>query len=393
MSKNNYVSVLPAIYRDGGYYDDEVPRSSLVHSKKIEFVGILFDGADIERRLPHWMEGPSYSHLESFRQRCDRLNAEVKKVPPSVLVKIRHAQIRKNLIFCDGPAGPAPLYEMTRKCDRPSLPKDAFVPTTNAGGVKKIEGPCFFSGSAGSSNYGHWLVDDLSRLKASEFFDFSGGSLGTKCVMTSFSDGINKVRAEASALFGFDQSVFLKQDEIYECEELYYATPISIHPLLLNPFAVKYLVLAVSAMSKSTPFKRKLFVNRIAQNSRHLKNSSEVVDLLKLHGYEEIFPEKLDFLGQASLFKSASHVVGIMGAAMANTVFCEPDAKLLYLAPDGWAEPFYWNLAATGGQQYSVIYGRTDADNVLRKHEPYRNAFVIDIVSVKKWIAENDKSL
>jgi hypothetical protein len=50
-------------------------------------------------------------------------------------------------------------------------------------------------------------------------------------------------------------------------------------------------------------------------------------------------------------------VVGCMGAAMAGSLFCRSGARILYLAPDTFPDPFYLDLAAARGHAYAVCYG------------------------------------
>jgi len=59
-----------------------------------------------------------------------------------------------------------------------------------------------------------------------------------------------------------------------------------------------------------------------------------------------------------ALFAGAEIVVGIMGAAMCNTIACKPGTRLLYLAPEDWVEPFYWDMAAVLSHDYTAIAGR-----------------------------------
>jgi hypothetical protein len=54
----------------------------------------------------------------------------------------------------------------------------------------------------------------------------------------------------------------------------------------------------------------------------------------------------------------------VMGAAMANTLFCEAGTRVIHFAPDEWLEPFYWDLASVRRHEYIVCYGpslRTDS--------------------------------
>ena len=64
------------------------------------------------------------------------------------------------------------------------------------------------------------------------------------------------------------------------------------------------------------------------------------------------------FIGvPASLFAGAETVVGVMGASMANSIFSGTGTHVVHLAPEGWLEPFYWDLAASRGHRYTAYFG------------------------------------
>jgi len=78
---------------------------------------------------------------------------------------------------------------------------------------------------------------------------------------------------------------------------------------------------------------------------------------------------------------------GGMGAAMCNTVFCAQGSRLIYLAPLGWLEPFYWDLAASCGHRYAACYGRaTDPD--VEPHESNYEITPGQVASILRFIAE-----
>lgn len=379
-------SVAPCIYSNGGFYDTEYHLEHLLLSEYLEHVDIIaevFQGCDIFRRNPRSLVGPSRAHLDYVSRYFSMLNSEVRKLASSVIVHLDRGAIWHNMLFSDGPDGFIPVYEMFRYCDRPTITEDTVnhVNIISKNESLNLEGPCFFLGSAGSSNYGHWLIDDLPRLKGLKEID------GATCIMTSYGDAMNRVRSEGIKIATNEKTMFLNRNKVYKCNDLYFVTPVSVHPRLVNPDALLYLVDALSHSEKVVP-KRKLFVNRISANSRHLINSAAVVNLLEKHGYEEIFPEKFTFAQQVTLFRNAKSVVGLMGAAMTNTIFCRDDTKVLYLAPDGWAECFYWNLAAMRNHEYNVIYGERGATDINAKLHPHQSSFSIDLNDLDKWLTE-----
>jgi hypothetical protein len=94
--------------------------------------------------------------------------------------------------------------------------------------------------------------------------------------------------------------------------------------------------LGAKAFSEETPesFPRKFYVSRRSwihgdtsnmgtnyTTRRRCMNEDDVVEMLKRHGYEEIFCEKLSMKEKIHLFAGATHVVGCIGGGMANLLF------------------------------------------------------------------------
>ncbi len=44
---------------------------------------------------------------------------------------------------------------------------------------------------------------------------------------------------------------------------------------------------------------------------------------------------------------------------MTNTVFSPAGCRVGYLSPEGWTEPFYWDLANVMGHPYFALFGES----------------------------------
>lgn len=281
----------------------------------------------------------------------------------SVLVEINDATIKNSVIFCRRDEDITILYETYRFPDRVS----GDVYPNSIGNIKNCDfemggGPFMYLGSAGSFNYGHWLVDDLPRAKA--WLDLRR-KLGVTCtiLLPAHGDKIDEIRVQSlRSMIDRDIEVqFVDPNRPLRIRNLYYPTPVSFHPRIKNPLAINFLrsCAANCVPEREESQGRKLFVARRPPHSRAIINFHELWGFLEERGFEFIEAEKLDFLDQVAIFQNSSVVVGQMGAAMTNTLFCRPATNLVYLAPVGWKEPFYLDLAAVGGQQYQVLFGET----------------------------------
>ncbi|MDQ2102085.1 glycosyltransferase family 61 protein [Azospirillum isscasi] len=382
------------IYRDGGFYDGEVPLPSLLDlagacNGAVQVVAELFPPSPVTRPMPDLLAGSDEAFIRLIQDNYRHFNDFFSKIAASVLVRIRQAAIYDNVVFVVHNGTLIPVYEMLRTVDRPVKGREMAVRASRKGESRSIDpdGNAFlFIGSVGSSNYGHWLIDDLPTIKAMEFI---AEETPITALMSSLGDRIDAVRADGVALGrsqpGMVKPMFLPVEDLVFVDNLYYATPVSYHPILKHPQALAHLLAICNerfGASSLREDRRRLFVNRSTSHPRHITNNDAVKFILAEYGFEEIFPEGLSFSQQRQAFHEASHVVGIMGAAMTNTVFCPPDGHILHLAPNGWGEPFYWDLAAMRGQSYNAFFG-VPQGNIDQVHQC---SFEVNIDQLRAWL-------
>jgi capsular polysaccharide biosynthesis protein len=264
---------------------------------------------------------------------------------------------------------------------------DAALAAARNGTVMHSCSNVLFSGSIGSFNYGHWLVDDFCRLAAIPQLTTSLAPISV--VMSEMGSQIDTIRKEGVLAAGYGKTLgkvlLVKKTEAHFFPRLFYVTPATFHPSLKHPQSLKASAeICHRAFAPGTSHKnsKRLFINRAAADRRQLINAVEVKALLHSHGYQELFPETMTLREQWETFNCATHVVGIMGAAMTNILFSGPGTKALHLAPNGWAEPFYWNLAAMLQQPYSVIYG----EPIGESQHPHMSSFRVDLALLSDWL-------
>lgn len=284
----------------------------------------------------------------------------------SAVLRIDDATIEQSSIYCKNNNGLFLLYESFRFPDRATKTLSSVaMGEVSFAGFLRDDRSYLYLGSSGSFNYGHWLVDDLPRAKA--WLELRK-RLGISCVLIlpAYGPEINEVRVRSLHLL-IDPSLeiqFIPPDEPCRIANLHVVTPVSFHPRIKNPSAVHFVRsrAATCLPDLDEGLTRKLFVARRPPNSRSVINFDELWMFLAARGFELVEAEKIDFASQVALFRNAQIVVGQMGAAMTNTLFCRPATSLVYLAPIGWAEPFYLDLAALGGQQYNILSGTPASD-------------------------------
>ena len=251
--------------------------------------------------------------------------------------------------------------------------------------------------SVGSHNYGHWLTDDLPRLRAFFVLRHIYPYRTITIVTPSYNITIDEVRLRTIRLFlGWDTDwhvLFLNRERVYEFSLLYHATPCSYQPVAKSPAgirSVRHLLTrntriarrrALLERVKASPLAalngagRRIFIDRQQFRGRTIVNRPEIMGILEKRGFEIIDPENMSPTEQVVRFSYANFVVGIMGAAMTNTIFCPPGTRVVYLSPDpGWPDPFFWDLAAVCNHRYAAIYGQW----VRSDEPPHLRNFTLD---------------
>ena len=133
-------------------------------------------------------------------------------------------------------------------------------------------------------------------------------------------------------------------------------------------------------------FPEKIYLRRNS-GSRKVVNGSEIEKYFLSIGYAIVEPEKLSFTLQAKLFGNAKSIVGSSGAAMANLVFAEKDAKIfIFISKFKDTSYWYWqNIACATGKEIRYILGQSLQEGI-------HSDFSIDITDLplifeeeKRW--------
>lgn len=311
------------------------------------------------------------------------------EAPVSALVRMRDVTLIGGVLYAHAGGPTSIIYETCRHIDRDVVwmaPAEKIRAADRK--MFSLQGwRSFYLGSAGSFNYGHWLVDDLPRLKG--IFHMMTADPGPiRVVIESFGTEIDRVRIDSIRTLLAQQIHvdIVARHEAYHFSTLYYPTPISEHPVVKSPIALDFLARraleTVGLDQAAQGGGRRVFVDRSVAHGRSLINGDAVRSLMASHGFAIINPEGMSFAEQVRLFAGASIVVGQMGAAMTNTLFCRPTTTTLYLAPAGWIEPFYFDLAMTRGHEYQVLYGPVVNPEV----PPHQSDFSVSIQALAAWL-------
>ena len=388
---SRFVSCKTDFERDShACHDDADQRAAILRNRGraefIEDLGEVFPGYRVTRPAPRIVDPANDQFERDLADLYGSVGQDRAVGTSSRLVRLSDVYVCNSRIHHISGDDVLTVYETARPPDRPYTEQPDWTPQTLRAAATQIDDIAtpLYLGSPGYGNYGHWLTDDLARAKAAEAL---AGITGTpvQIVIPRAGGRLDDIKTETlAALYPANLvpgAVFIPSNVPVHVPVLYYVSPHSYHPVLKSPTACRHLrarAEAVAGPTRPSGPGTRLFVTRARRHGRGLTNYADIAACLARFGFQTIDPDQMAFTDQAAAFVRAKIVVGQMGAAMTNTMFCAPGTKLLYLAPRGWVEPFYWDLAAVCSHEYIVQYGPP----AKLTAEAHRDDFTIDAASL-----------
>lgn len=347
------------LYGDGGFYEGDAMRDGLLHQRAVgRYVATIYPGYAYERPMPRrvFAENPETpGALEAFYR---KQSAHFARGAPSMLFELENAILYDRALYVlDPPGRLLQVYETNRSIDKARKKDLDPALLQNVRRSRRTDADHVYFGSVGSVNYGHWLVDDLPRAKGAEAI---GSGRPALAVMEEYVPEIDRIRVASLAglggAAGAMEPLFVDPKVPYLFDRLFYVTPCTQTPVLKSPEAIAYVRERWTGGVKCGP--ARLFVGREAV-WRKLLNPETVTAFFEERGFTAVCIEAgtLSLARQAQLFSNATTIAGVAGASMVNALFAPSGARLFYLAPEGFKDPWYWDLAAACGQEYSVCFG------------------------------------
>ncbi len=209
------------------------------------------------------------------------------------------------------------------------------------------------------ANLCHFLLDQMTRLALYQKagVDTAAALALGPDITTPFQAAIT-AKLDVGAYRGVQGSYRLKAGRVWVASN---CDSHLLHPAHMGaPWATDFLRRSFGATGE--PGTRRLYISRLDAVNRHIQNEAEVATVLNQAGFETILASQIDYAEQVELFKSASHVVGLHGAGLANLVYCSPSTQVLEIfSPLGGTEA-YAILSSALGLNYSVLIG-SDAES------------------------------
>jgi hypothetical protein len=218
-----------------------------------------------------------------------------------------------------------------------------------------------------SPNYFHWLIEYLARVYIISKFD------NLKKIPLIVDAKLHPQEIESLKIVFPDWPIhYLDRHALLHVKKLHVPSIQTYHPD--NPsipwwqasalcyrtldYLCEIIKKGSGLTSTSTTPTRKIFIAR--RGHRSILNVTEIELALANFGFEIIDPAKLTFTEQVHLFASAKVLVGALGAAFSNLIFCQKGTKVLGVCSP-YAKRFCMqaNLALYSGCDYKLLVGET----------------------------------
>jgi capsular polysaccharide biosynthesis protein len=193
----------------------------------------------------------------------------------------------------------------------------------------------------GADNYGHWLVEMLPKAYWARQ---KMGVVDWPVVVHKTSVAMQSIMQQSLAVIGVseDKTIITDRAPVY-FEELLLVEGLSGHSVFISPLVMECMEFIASKAGGGSG--DSLYAVRRPAKTRDFEDEPEAKKIFLENGYREIEAANLSFLEQVAAFKSAKRVVGPMGAALTNIIFCRPGTEVLVFMPASALELFFWHIA------------------------------------------------
>ncbi|WP_158809682.1 DUF563 domain-containing protein [Beijerinckia sp. L45] len=206
-------------------------------------------------------------------------------------------------------------------------------------------------------NYGHWLIEGLTRMQLLEGYDISSLQF---ILNGDASESLKQIYVDGLALLGVrkEQILFLGS-EIVQAKKLIYPSPITIQPWVKAPICMPFLrKFTEFDETKYGDAPKLIYVTRASIGRRNLTNEAEIIETVQNYGFIVIKPESLCFYDQIKIFSKAEIVIGNLGGGLSNIVFCPDGLTLLALTTQYMLDDFFWDIVSQKNGKYLSLHGR-----------------------------------
>ncbi len=229
--------------------------------------------------------------------------------------------------------------------------RSAAAAALTEGSLPRIDGTAVLCKKRGVGNYGHWLLEMFPKaVLATQHLAFAE----MRFIVPDASGALRDTILATLRRIGVVGARCLPRgDAPVRVERLVMVDGMTTHGSYMSPLAVA----AVEPLSWDVlaGSDRLLYLSRGSAGHRRFRNEADVAAIARAAGYRIFDPGTAALHEQIAVFAGARHIVGILGAALTNTVFAPPTAAVTVLAPANMPDTFFWFIAGLRGQSYEEV--------------------------------------
>jgi hypothetical protein len=216
--------------------------------------------------------------------------------------------------------------------------------------LEKKNGTCLSLASDWSNvNYGHFLLDSLSRFDLFSFSNFNLSKIDWFYLPLNF-----KIAKKFIEKLGipFQKIIIPENQKSIQFEHLIGVSFPGIRRIYPN-WTVEFLK-NFFLTPKFKTFK-KIYIPR--NTTRKIKNEHALTEIACKYGFEIFEPEKNE--NPQFRFAQSNFVISAHGSALADILFCEEGTKILELIPSDHIYPYWYTLSEAASLEYHYIVGKS----------------------------------
>lgn len=227
------------------------------------------------------------------------------------------------------------------------------------------------------NNYGHWIIEGLPKVGIlAEHFDLKSLKfIVTRHGVMRQSAPMRKIYRDSLAAFGIESHQIVPMArEAVEVERLLYPLPLTVHPWVKAPRAIRILEELrdkIAIGQQRGP--RRIYVSRASAPKRHLLNEAEILPVLRDFDVLVVYPERYSFVEQVRLFADAELVIGNSGANLTNAVFSPRGVRIFAITSEAMSDDFFWDLANLKSGKYFSLHGKAACPSPNMNSDFYRS--------------------
>lgn len=225
-----------------------------------------------------------------------------------------------------------------------------------------------------TGNYGHWLIDALSRIYLFQR-DYDLNEIDHYLVpKLTF-----EFQLESLIACGIPKEKIVEIDTL-ECVSfeklLCVSAPRELSSGVCPGWAIDGFRTSILPNINHEKQPKRLYISRKDANDRKFTNELELIEMLETYGFESIELSNYDFAGKIELFANAECIIGLTGAGLTNLMFCPTSASILELMPRSNVNYIYSTIAGYLQINYQALVFNTE--DLLSKINKYQGDLFLD---------------